>query len=214
MKATEAAASLSKKNYFLVEGLNKPLLQVSTGDKGVIEAGSSLGDIKGTIASLTNSQAPSLFSSASSKKTLDEEMFDAKANVKLLTSQVAMYIEDKWRNNIFSQIDSLHDLDNWDEDLLPARRQSVLTFLKTIVEIRPKIYPGLGVSPKGNLVAAWTSEHRRLTIEFMSSDRIQWIVSQKDRDDVERVAGKTSIERFFECLEPFNVGEWFTNGKA
>ena len=86
--------------------------------------------------------------------------------------------------------------------------------MKTIVEIRPKIYPGLGVSPKGNLVAAWTSEHRTLTIEFMSSDKIQWIVSQKDHDDVERVAGKTSIERFFECLESFNVGEWFTNGKA
>jgi hypothetical protein len=212
--AIKTTASLHKKNYLSIEGLKNSLRESSTGDQVVIDIGSGLKDIKGAIANLTTPCAPSLFSSSRGKKTLDEVMFDARANVKLLTSQVAMYIEDKWRNNIFNQIDILHDLENWDEDLLPAGRQSILTFLKTIVEMRPKIYPGLGVSPKGNLVAAWTSESRRLTVEFMANDKIQWIVSRQDSDDVERVAGKTSISRFFECLEPFNVGEWFTSAKA
>ncbi len=206
--------ALQKKGYLSIEGLKNSMRGSSTGDQVVIDFGSGLNDIKGAIAGLTTPRAPSLFSSSGSKKTIEEVMFDAKANVKLLTSQVAMYIEDKWRNNIFNQIDVLHDLENWDEDLPPAGRESIITFLKTIVEMKPKTYPGLGVSPKGNLVAAWTSDSRKLTVEFMANDKIQWIVSQKESDDVERVAGKTSISRFFECLKPFNVGEWFTNAKA
>lgn len=213
MELSKRIALKPKQGYFSVENTGSPISHFLTGSSKVIDSSYGLRDIKSAMDNLRIPNAPSTFGSNVNSKKINEVMFDAKANIKILTSQVAMYIENKWRNNIFNQIDVLHDIDNWDEDLLPASRQSTITFLKTIVEVRPKIYPGLGISPKGNLVAAWTSTGRNLTVEFMPNDKIQWIVSQQQKGDIERVVGKTSIERFFQCLEPFNVGEWFVSAK-
>jgi hypothetical protein len=166
------------------------------------------------IQSLKTPVSPSSLNTTRNKKTLAEAIFDATAHAKISTSQIAMYLDNKWRKNIFEQLDLLHDLNNWDDDLNPVNNASTQTFLRTIVNIKPKAYPSLGLSTKGNLVAAWTTGKKRLTVEFLPKDKTQWIFSQPVDGETERAAGITTVNRLFECIKPYNIDDWFTYKKA
>src|SRR5208337_3485201 len=67
---------------------------------------------------------------ASKNKALDEQLFDALAEVKAMTSQVAMHLDKDWRDKLFHQLDSLHDPAEWERDDQPIQRSSFGTFLK------------------------------------------------------------------------------------
>lgn len=43
------------------------------------------------------------------KPSINEALFDACADVKILTSNVSMYLTDAFRKNLFYQIDLIHD---------------------------------------------------------------------------------------------------------
>ena len=171
-------------------------------------------EVDSRIQSLKAPASPSSLNTKRDNKDLAEVIFDATAHAKISTSQIAMYLEDNWRKNIFEQLDLLHDLNNWDDDLNPVNNASTQTFLRTIVNIKPKAYPGLGLSAKGNLVAAWTTGKKRLTIEFFPKDKTQWIFSQPVDGETERAAGITTVNRLFECIKPYSIDDWFTYKKA
>lgn len=142
-------------------------------------------------------------------KSIEERLFDATANVKILTSQVAMHLDREWRERLFQQLDSLHDPEEWEAEDKPIQQSSFATFLKAICQIRPTIRPGLGLSHGGQLVAAWTSGKNRLTIEFMPNDRVRWVVSRYPDDEFEQFAGQTSVSRLLDGLSPYSPKEWF-----
>lgn len=182
---------------------------------GSTENEQSLRSIYARLLELHNPLPPSSLSadaitSIAKKKPLDEELFDATANAKILTSQVAMHLDKAWRKRLFQQIDSLHDPEEWDPDDKPVQKGSFATFLKAVCQIKPTIRPGLGLSNAGHLVAAWTVGKDRLTIEFMEKDRVRWVISRYVDGELEQFAAQTQVTRLMDTLLPYFPQKWLT----
>lgn len=171
-------------------------------------------NIERQIAALKNPPAPSSIAYVIQDNSIEERLFDAAAAAKILTSQVAMHLESEWRQKLFRQLDSLHDPEEWESGDLPLQQSSFATFLKAICQIKPKRRPGLGLSGGGHLIAAWITKRDRLTIEFLPSDGVRWVLSQHHADEVERFAGQTKVARLLESLAPYQPEFWFSYEKG
>ena len=144
------------------------------------------------------------------QRPIEERLFDATANVKMLTSQVAMHIDRVWRDKLFKQLDFLHSPKDWEEEDEPIQQASFATFLKAIVQIKPAKRPGLGLSYDGHLIAAWTNGPDRLTVEFLQNDRVRWVIGRQIEDESEQIAGQTVVSRLADTLEPYHPEIWFS----
>lgn len=184
-----------------------------SGPTGLIMDASDM-ELRRRLESLRNAPSPAAISLATSsaseqKVELSESLFDATAKAKILTSQVAMHLSVDWRSKLFKQLDSLHDIDEWDPDDKPLQQESYKTFLKAICQLKPGTRPGLGLSNSGYLIAAWTSKKNRLTIEFMPGSRVRWVISRFSEDGLEQFAGNTSVTKLQDGLRPHRPEEWF-----
>ncbi len=162
------------------------------------------------ITRLTIPPSPASFRPLNGGSSIEERLFDAVAAAKMLTAQVAMHLKREWRSKLFKQIDSLHDLAEWESDDIPLGQSSFATFLKAIIQINPQRPPGLGLSHEGNLIAAWTVAQDRLTIEFFRNDRLSWVLTRYSDGEPERAAGQTAVSRLLECLMPYQPNNWFS----
>ena len=142
-----------------------------------------------------------------------ERLFDALAEVKILTSRVAMHLDAEWRKKLFHQLDSLHDPAEWDNDDQPIQQASFATFLKAMLDVNPERRPGIGLSSAGHLIAAWTMDRDRLTIEFLPDDRVRWVLSQRYRGETEHFAGETSVSRLIGGLASHHPDHWFSHAQ-
>ncbi len=165
-------------------------------------------NIKHQIEQMLSPVAPSMLGIASDNRTLEEQLFDATAQVKVLTSQVAMYLDSVWREKLFLQIDYMHDPQEWEEGDKPLQKESFETFLKAICDLRPAIRPGLGLTHNGQLIAAWTHGGNRLTIEFHPRNRVRWVIARRQDDETEHYVGDTNVARLRAGLEPHHPEEW------
>jgi hypothetical protein len=146
------------------------------------------------------------------EQSLDARVFNALAEAKILTSRVAMHLDRDARNRVFRQLDSLHDIDEWEEGDEPVNQSSFQTFLKAILSITPEQPPGLGLSHTGNLIAAWMTARDRLTIEFLPNDRVRWVLARYlDNEEPARFAGQTNVSQLLEGLAPHRPEHWFSN---
>ena len=166
-------------------------------------------EIESRIRQLRSPVAPSMRPLQVHERSLEEKLFDATAGVKVMTSQVAMYLDSQWRSKLFNQIDFLHDVDEWEQGDEPLQSESFATFLKAICELKPKKRPGLGLTPSGQLIAAWTVGSSRLTIEFLGNGRVKWVISRIIDDEIEHYVGDTTVNRLATGLEPHHTEEWF-----
>jgi hypothetical protein len=166
--------------------------------------------IETRVHSLRNPRSPASLTYSVVDKPLDEQLFDATANVKILTSQVAMHLDREWREQLFRQLDSMHDPAEWELGDDAIQQASFATFLKAIVRLKPQRRPGLGLSYGGNLIAAWTRELDRLTIEFLANDHVRWVIARRHDDETERFAGQTAVSRLGEGLAPYHPEKWFS----
>jgi hypothetical protein len=167
------------------------------------------------LQGLINPTPPSLIGRADEGNNISLDLFNATARAKTLTSYVSMHLDDQWRKNIFVQLDMIHEVDEWDEDLSPVNEASMKTFLKAILKLKVCLYPGLGLSNKGNLIAAWTKGSKRLTLEYQPEDKVKWLASNKLNEfETERAAGTTSVARLYECLAPYDFSQWFVLSKV
>ncbi len=166
-------------------------------------------------AALHNPVSPaSLRSGSPGMKPLEEQLFEALVNVKILTSQVAMHFDREWRSKLFHQLDSLHDQAEWEPGDQPVRHDSFATFLKAALDISPQRRPGLGLSNTGNLITTWTTGQDRLTIEFMPQDRVRWVLSRYDDEgQPDRFAGEVDVSRLSESLSFYKPEHWFAHVK-
>jgi hypothetical protein len=142
---------------------------------------------------------------------LGEQLFDALANAKVLTSKVAMHLDSGWREAIFRQLDSLHGPDEWEAGDKPVEQHSFSTFLKAIFILRPERRPGLGLSHGGNLIAAWTAGEDRLTVEFLPQDRVRWVLSDHRHGGVARYAGDVPVGLIKSDLAGHMPDRWLSN---
>lgn len=184
---------------------------IKTLEESVTGDSSTLSFFEESLNDLVSSVSPAMHPSASNKQ-LAEQLFDATASVKIAMSQVSMHIGRLWRDKLFRQIDSLHDLEEWDEDDNPINKESFVSFIKEMILIKPELHPGLGLSYKGYLIAAWTRGNDRLTIEFLPNERAKWLVSKCVDGEIERATGVTSLSRLPECIAPYKPGTWFQEG--
>lgn len=163
------------------------------------------------ISKLQISPSPSTFKSFKQNQNLKDLLFDATANVKILTSQVAMHMEKSCRENLFKQIDLLHKMDEWEIEDKPVNKASFSTFLKAMLSIKPTRLPGLGLNFEGFLIAAWNVNKDRLIVEFQPNDKVRLVLSRHLDEEIERTSSQTTVSRLFECLAPYNPAYWFFN---
>lgn len=141
--------------------------------------------------------------------TLDVRLFQALANAKIWTSQVAMRLDRASRDRYFKQLDRLHDLEEWFEGDRPVDLESYKGFIRFMLIVRGNSKPAMALTSSGRLVAVWLSGGRKLVVEFIDSDRLQWLVSCGDDD---RTAGKANLTNIVERLQPYNPEAWFEVG--
>jgi hypothetical protein len=147
-------------------------------------------------------------------KKMGEILYDSRSNAKILASNVAVLLDPSYKAKLFAQIDYLHDFEDWDSQDRPLQAASFSTFLKTILFIKPTRYPGLGLSYKGNLIAAWTLDKNDLTIEFLANDKLKVVLSKQfDNDQTESSAFECPVSRLLKCLTPWDPEIWFYNAK-
>jgi len=105
------------------------------------------------------------------------QLFDARANAKGIAASLSMHLPTEWRTKVFRQIDELLEAAEWDKDagLLDAR--TMRTFLRFVIFADIHAFPSLGLSPAGNIIAAWRRDTRRLTIEFLPADMCRLAIS-------------------------------------
>ena len=142
-------------------------------------------------------------------ESIEELLFDARANVKIMASAVSMHINPELRIKLFRQIDMLHDPDEWEPEDTPINQLSFKTFLSGLLQINPERGPGLGLSNTGNVIAAWVTDKDRLIIEFMPK-KVKWVITRFINDEPEQFTGRTLINRLFESLAPYNPDHWFS----
>jgi hypothetical protein len=146
------------------------------------------------------------------EKNLAERVFDALVEAKVLTATVAMHLDQAQRDKLFRQLDSLHDLAEWEKGDEPLQRSSFGTFLKAMLTVNPQRRPGLGLSQAGHLIGAWTIDRDRLTIEFLPNDWVKWVLARyKDDDEPRRFAGQTPVSELAEGLAPHRPEHWFSH---
>jgi hypothetical protein len=136
------------------------------------------------------------------------QLFDARANAKLVVSSLAMHLPSEWRAKINKQLDRLLDVEEWEDGdhmLLPSSMQS---FLRFVIYADAKAVPSLGMSPLGFVLAAWRTDTRRLTIEFQPRDRCRAVISHLAGDDQSIVTftGLVSAARTFVMSQEFSLG--------
>lgn len=148
---------------------------------------------------------------ASENLALSERLFNALAVAKVSVSKIAMHMNAEWRSGLFYQLDELLSEEDWFEDDAVLNGSSFATFLRVVLYLRIQRRPGLGISDRGNLIAAWDSGPNRLTIEFFPKDVCRWILSCRFDADVERSSGQTVIARLPKVLSPYSPDQWFTD---
>jgi hypothetical protein len=144
-------------------------------------------------------------------KGLDEELYDALAAFKIRTAAVAMHLDRDWRAKLFSQLDSLLALPDWEVEDAPPTADSFSTFLRMLTLLRPERRPGLGATSDGHLIAMWTAGGDRLTIECLPRDIVRWQLSATINGERERVAAETPLQRLAAVLRPYDPARWFDN---
>lgn len=151
-------------------------------------------------------------STVAAPPSLGERVFQALSDAKIWTSRLAMYLEKSARDRYFRQLDLLHDCEQWISEDSPVLLSSYQAFIRFMLLIGGQSKPSLALAPNGNLLAIWDSEGSRLTIEFLPSDRCEWVVSRQDGQLVERVAGNTRLGRIQANLQPYTPEIWFGVG--
>jgi len=142
--------------------------------------------------------------------SLEERLFDALASAKIATATFAMHLPRTWRDRFFERLDAMHDTADWEEEDATLEARSIRTFLRTWLLWRPTTNPGFGISSRGNLISAWASGDRRLTVEYLANDLLSWLVMipHKEEDWVERGSGISKLGELIPKLETYGASDW------
>lgn len=146
------------------------------------------------------------------ERTLEEQLFDARAICKIETRKFSMLFDPDWHTRLFHQLDLLMDSEEWDPADIPVTKDSFATLLRLLMILRNKRRPGLGIANGGNIIATWSIQAGdRLTVECLPSDRVRWIVTKPLDEGTESAVGETNLDRLLVNLEPYNPEHWFAH---
>lgn len=143
------------------------------------------------------------------KKQIEELLYDAKALAKKFTSEVSTRIKDDWRKQLYKQLDSVLDADEWMDGDIPLAQGSFRTFVRLMLIMRPHIKPGLGLTPDGQLMAVWQTGEARLTVYCFEDDDVRYVLSYALEQRRRTAAGDASIYDLSAMIAPFRPEQWF-----
>lgn len=146
--------------------------------------------------------------------TVHAQIYDVLADAKVQISRVAAHLPETARRRLFSQPDSLHDIEDWEKGDQPAQSGSFTTFLRTMLLLSKAFghyrWPSLGMSTGGQIVSSWGGSTGRLTLEFIASGRVQWSLTCHVKGDTEvRTVGIGEALMILDFLDPYDPGRWF-----
>jgi hypothetical protein len=133
------------------------------------------------------------FKSVDEARSLQEQLFDNSALLKIDFAHVAMHLSTEWRQVIFKQLDRLLDLTSWEDDSALIQQASFLTFLRFVIYVAPARFPSLGVSPNGNILAAWINPPQQIAVEFLKDDKAAATFSSQTARGVEVIAWRGPV---------------------
>jgi hypothetical protein len=110
---------------------------------------------------------------------LAEQLFDNAASLKILVSEIAMHLGIRWRDSIRLQIDSLLDIDAWEEESSQVDIWTFRTFLRFVVFSSPTKLPSLGVAQSGTFLASWDHNDQRVSVQFFRGDQVRAVLTKK-----------------------------------
>jgi hypothetical protein len=141
---------------------------------------------------------------------IPERLYDALAAFKLKTATLAAaHFDRDERSRLFKQLDSLLDVESWDNADTVTTEASFTTLLRMVLFLGGR-RPALGVTSTGNFIATWTEGDDRLTIECKPQDHVRWVLLQNLDGQRETAAGETTTKRLPEVLRPYDpFGRWF-----
>lgn len=136
-------------------------------------------------------------------------LFNVAAALKIAVSQVSMHLPSDWRHLLFEKIDALHEPDDWEDSDHLADLESFKTFLRTVLQQGPMRRMSLGIASDGYILAGWKRGKDSLTLGFLPGDEIRWSVVRHLEEAVESAAGRTTLDRLPEVLQPYSPEIWF-----
>ena len=142
--------------------------------------------------------------------TPEARSYDALVKAKIWTSKVATHLSDEYRHKLFKSLDRLHDIDEWEPGDAPMVDASFVTFLRTVLIVKHKKWPSLGLSHRGHLFGIWGNAHDRVTLEFLPDDQIKWVLTYKNHNgQTIRNAGGGPALSILSLLNPYDPEHWF-----
>jgi len=151
-------------------------------------------------------------SKRSSEASLAERLASRLLSFKTMTSSVARYLDRRWHSDLFKTLDKLFDADDWDDGFALPLEQSFETFLRLIIYLHPTKRPGVGLSPRGYVLASWSKDADRIVIECQPQDELRWVLSQSNEGRRESAAGKNRIQRLVDLIEGYEPDRFFKDG--
>jgi hypothetical protein len=129
-----------------------------------------------------------------SSTNLQEHLFDARVNLKVVTSQYAMHLSESARSRLFSELDYLLAEDGWDPDDTLPTVESFRVFLKWVIFSGDCTWSSLGIADDGNILAAWVRADDVMTANF--GERVRWTQRFSANGSRQTVSGDFSLEHF------------------
>jgi hypothetical protein len=107
-----------------------------------------------------------------------QAVFDNAVALKVATGKLAMHLSERYRTKLFSEVDRVLNIENWDDDSSLIDERSFATFLRAILYNKIPRVPSLGVS-QGRLLASWHARGgaQLLYVEFLADDRLKILLT-------------------------------------
>jgi hypothetical protein len=132
---------------------------------------------------------------------LEAELFEARARLKLLTSQVAMHLKPEERRSLFGAIDRLLGLAEWEEDSVKFDEGAFRSFLRFTIYAHPRRIPSVGIGPDGALLTGWHCKEDSVHVEFLAGDQCIALIKMETDRGTERIAFRGHVARLRDVLE-------------
>lgn len=139
--------------------------------------------------------------------SLDVQLFDNAAQLKIMLSQIAMHMSSASRNAIFAQLDFLLKLEDWQDDSALIEGATFNTFIRFLIFAAPNRLPSLGVGLTGHVLAAWNKGDQHISIEFLPNDYVTAILVKQGTCGKQAVSWRGHVVDFKEFVERFGLRE-------
>jgi hypothetical protein len=161
-------------------------------------------------ASVSSAQARLIGGAARNVRVLPTEglegaLFKNRANLKIIASQVAMHLNSEERRNLFSAIDRLLNITEWEDESSQINENAFRSYLRFTIYARPRRIPNLGVSPDGMLLAGWHNGDNSVHVEFFSNDQCMSLLRSNSVRGLERIAWRGHVARLREIIQNNNA---------